>query len=226
MIKKMSVLRVLILITTTVLFVSFILYVNGELYQVDALSRVGSRGAEVTAIQEKLQERGLYSGSVDGIYGNGTRDAVSKFQKQQGLTADGIAGPQTLKKLGITVGTIPSATEANINLLARMVSAESRGEPYTGQVAVAAVILNRIEHPSFPDTLSGVLFQPGAFSAVNDGQFNEPVAESSVQAARDAFNGMDPSGGAIYYYNPDKTSNQWIRSRPVLMRIGSHLFCS
>ena len=113
-----------------------------------------------------------------------------------------------------------------MNLLARIISAEARGEVYEGQVAVGAVILNRIEHPSFPDTLSGVIYQPGAFTAITDGQFNEPVAESAYRAARDALNGTDPSGGAIYYYNPDKTSNQWIRSRPVIKRIGKHLFCS
>ena len=111
-------------------------------------------------------------------------------------------------------------------MLARIISAEARGEPYSGQVAVGAVILNRIEHPSFPDTLSGVIYQEGAFTAIVDGQFNEPIADSAYRAARDALNGQDPSGGAIYYYNPDKTSNQWIRTRPVIKRIGAHLFCS
>ena len=193
---------------------------------VDALSKYGSTGAEVKAIQQTLKERGLYNGSIDGIYGSQTQAAVKKFQKQQGLTADGIAGPQTLKRLGITIGTIPQATEANVNLLARIISAEARGEPYSGQVAVGAVILNRIEHPTFPDTLSGVIYQSGAFTAVTDGQFNQPVAESAYRAARDALNGVDPSGGAIYYYNPDRAVSQWIRTRPVIKRIGSHLFCS
>ncbi len=193
---------------------------------VDALSKVGSTGSEVKAIQQSLKDRGLYSGSVDGIYGSQTQAAVKKFQKQQGLTADGIAGPQTLKRLGVSVGSKPAATEANVNLLARIISAEARGEPYSGQVAVGAVILNRVEHPSFPDTLSGVIYQPGAFTAITDGQFNEAVAESAYRAARDALNGTDPSGGAIYYYNPDRAINQWIRSRPVIKRIGKHLFCS
>ena len=163
---------------------------------------------------------------MDGIYGSSTQAAVKRFQKQQGLTQDGIAGPQTLKKLGITIGTIPAATEENIYLLARIISAEARGEPYTGQVAVGAVVLNRVEHPSFPDTLSGVIYQSGAFTAITDGQFNEPISDSAYSAARDALNGWDPSGGAIYYYNPDKTSNAWIRTRPVIKRIGKHLFCS
>ncbi|HIS77592.1 MAG TPA: spore cortex-lytic enzyme [Candidatus Merdivicinus excrementipullorum] len=192
----------------------------------DALSKVGSRGNEVKAIQQELKDRGLYNGNVDGIFGSATESAVKRFQQQQGLTADGIAGPQTLAKLGITMGTVPEANEANVNLLARIISAEARGEPYEGQVAVGAVVLNRVEHPSFPDTLSGVIYQPGAFTAITDGQFNEPIADSAYRAARDALNGLDPSGGAIYYYNPDKTSNKWIRTRPVIKRIGAHLFCS
>ena len=192
----------------------------------DALSKVGSRGNEVISIQQELKDRGLYNGNVDGIFGSATESAVKRFQQQQGLTADGIAGPQTLAKLGITMGTVPEANEANVNLLARIISAEARGEPYEGQVAVGAVVLNRVEHPSFPDTLSGVIYQPGAFTAITDGQFNEPIADSAYRAARDALNGLDPSGGAIYYYNPDKTSNKWIRTRPVIKRIGAHLFCS
>lgn len=191
-----------------------------------ALSKVGSRGTEVRAIQQKLKERGLYTGSVDGIYGTKTKEAVIKFQKQQKIAADGIAGPVTLRKLGISIGKVPAATNANVNLLARIISAEARGESYTGQVAVGAVILNRIEHPSFPDTLSGVIYESGAFTAITDGQFNQPVADSAYKAAKDALNGWDPSGGAIYYYNPQKTSNRWIRSRPVITQIGKHIFCS
>ncbi len=195
-------------------------------FSAEALSKIGSRGTEVRAIQEKLKERGLYTGSIDGIYGKGTAEAVKKFQKQQKLTVDGIAGPATLKKLGITIGSMPAATENNVYLLARIISAEARGEPYSGQVAVGAVVLNRVEHPSFPDTLSGVIYQNGAFTAIVDGQFNEPIADSAYKAAKDALNGQDPSGGAIYYYNPSKTSNKWIRSRPVIKQIGKHLFCS
>lgn len=192
----------------------------------DVLSRYGSTGKEVTAIQQELKDRGLFYGNVTGYYGDLTYTAVKKFQKQQGLTVDGIAGPATLKALGISIGEIPDATEANINLLARIISAEARGEPYEGQVAVGAVICNRIEHPSFPDTLSGVIFQEGAFTAVTDGQFDEPVSDSAYDAARDALNGWDPSGGAIYYYNPDKTSNAWMHARPIITVIGSHRFCS
>lgn len=192
----------------------------------ETLSKVGSQGSEVKAIQQALKDWGLYKGSVDGVYGAGTEKAVKAFQKANGLTQDGIAGPATLKKLGVTIGTIPAANENNVYLLARIISAEARGEPYSGQVAVGAVVLNRIEHPSFPDTLSGVIYQNGAFTAIVDGQFNQPISDSAYKAARDALNGQDPSGGAIYYYNPDKTSNQWIRTRPVIKRIGKHLFCS
>jgi N-acetylmuramoyl-L-alanine amidase len=110
--------------------------------------------------------------------------------------------------------------------LARIISAEARGEPYIGQVAVGAVVLNRVEHPSFPDSVSGVVYQPGAFTAITDGQINEAITESAYRAAREALNGNDPTGGALYYYNPSKTSNKWIRNRPVITQIGEHLFCS
>ncbi|MBR1764051.1 MAG: spore cortex-lytic enzyme [Ruminococcus sp.] len=189
------------------------------------LSQVGSRGKEVTAIQEELKARGLFNVGVTGYYGEETRKAVLRFQKQQGIQQTGIAGPITLKALGISVGEIPAATEANIYLLARIISAEARGEPYTGQVAVGAVVLNRIEHPSFPDTLAGVIYQNGAFTAITDGQFNEPISDSAYRAARDALNGWDPTGGCIYYYNPAKTSNKFIWSRPVIITIGAHRFC-
>ena len=192
----------------------------------ETLSKLGSSGNEVTAIQKALKERGLFTADITGYYGTQTQAAVRKFQKQKGLTVDGIAGPATLSALGISVGSVPKATESNINLLARIISAEARGEPYTGQVAVGAVVLNRVQHPSFPDSIAGVIYQNGAFTAINDGQFWEPVSSSAYNAARDALNGWDPSGGAIYYYNPKKTSNAWIRSRPVITTIGDHLFCS
>lgn len=226
--KVLPVLKVVFIVLLN-LFAILLFVLAGTAEQdssISALSKVGSRGAEVRAIQQKLKDRSLYTGTVDGIYGTKTKDAVIKFQKQQKIAADGIAGPVTLKRLGISIGSTPAATNANVNLLARIISAEARGEPYTGQVAVGAVILNRIEHPSFPDSLSGVIYEPGAFTAITDGQFNQPVADSAYKAAKDALNGWDPSGGAIYYYNPGKTSNKWIRSRPVITRIGKHLFCS
>ena len=193
----------------------------------NALSKYGSTGDEVIAVQTKLKELGYYKGNIDGIYGSGTKSAVTNFQKANGLSADGIAGVKTLAALGITKSsTSGEYTESEIALLARIISAESRGEPYEGQVAVGAVILNRIAHPSFPNTLSGVIYQPGAFSCLTDGQVNVAVAESAKKAAQDAINGWDPSGGAIYYYNPAKSTNKWIFSRPVINTIGSHRFCS
>ena len=191
-----------------------------------ALSQVGSSGNEVRAIQEKLKERGLFNENVTGYYGEQTKAAVLRFQKQQGISQTGVAGPQTLKALGISIGTIPSATESNVYLLARIISAEARGEPYVGQVAVGAVILNRIEHPSFPDTLSEVIYENGAFTAIVDGQFDQPIADSAYKAARDALNGWDPTGGCIYYYNPNKTSNAFMHSRPTVTVIGNHRFCT
>lgn len=193
--------------------------------ETQTVSSLGSYGNEVRAIQERLKERGLFNANVTGYYGEITRNAVLAFQRQQGISQTGTAGPITLKALGISIGEIPAATEANVNLLARIISAESRGEPYAGQVAVGAVILNRIEHPSFPDTLSGVIFQDGAFTAVVDGQFNEPVSASAYNAARDALNGWDPTGGCIYYYNPKKTSNKFMWSRETVTVIGDHRFC-
>ncbi|MBQ1962377.1 MAG: spore cortex-lytic enzyme [Clostridia bacterium] len=197
----------------------------GFSFSVLAVSQMGSMGEEVSAVQSALKDRGYYDGKVDGIYGTVTKNAVTKFQKDNGLKTDGIAGKQTLKALGIDEGN-DVFTSSDISLLARVISAESRGEPYIGQVAVGAVILNRIEHPSFPDTLAGVVYQRGAFSCMDDGQINEAVADSAYQAARDALNGLDPSGGAIYYYNPKTATSKWIFSRPVITQIGAHVFCS
>ena len=194
-----------------------------------ALSKVGSTGSEVRQIQTKLKSWGYYTGSVDGIYGKKTEEAVRYFQRKNGLTVDGIAGPKTLAAMGISSSSASGAgslSTSDINLLARVIAAEARGESYTGQVAVGAVILNRVRHPSFPDTLSGVVYQRGAFTCMTDGQFSvTSIPESCRNAAKAAANGWDPTGGAIYYYNPAKTSNAWMRSRPVLTTIGSHVFC-
>ena len=196
-----------------------------------SLSKVGSRGTEVTNIQTRLKDWGYYTGSIDGIYGTQTRDAVIYFQKKNGLTADGIAGSLTLEKIGLPTESSSSTvvsgySSSDYYLLAKLISAESRGEPYIGQVAVGAVILNRIEHPSFPDTISGVIYQNGAFTCMTDGQFNQPVSDSAYRAARDALNGLDPCGGAIYYFNPNTATNAWIWSRPLIKVIGSHRFCT
>ena len=194
---------------------------------VSTLSKMGSRGDEVRRIQQKLKSMGYYTGSVDGIYGTQTQSAVKKFQRDNGLDSDGIAGSKTLSYLGITSGSSGSGqyNSNDVYLLAKVIAAEARGESYVGQVAVGAVVLNRVEHSSFPDSIAGVVYQPGAFSCVNDSNWSVAPTAESQKAARDAINGWDPSGGAIYYYNPAKTSNQWIRSRPVIVTIGSHLFC-
>ena len=192
-----------------------------------AVYRQGSRGTEVRTIQTKLKRWGYYSGSVDDIYGKQTTSAVVSFQKKNGLTADGVCGEKTLAALGMgTANTAQSSgREDDLWLLARMISAEARGEPYSGQVAVGAVILNRVKHPSFPNTISGVLYQPGAFSSVADGQFySVQITDSARKAAQDALNGSDPSGGAIYFYNPAKSTSKWIFSRETILTIGDHVF--
>ena len=191
-----------------------------------ATYRQGSTGEQVRIIQTKLKNWGYYDGAVDGIFGSGTAEAVRDFQRKNGLTADGIVGPATLKALGMSTGGGGSGQESTVELLARVISAEARGEPYSGQVAVGAVILNRVEHPSFPNTVAGVVYQPGAFTCMVDGQIDQPVADSAYRAARDALNGADPSGGAIYYFNPSTATSAWIWSRPLIKVIGSHRFCA
>lgn len=187
----------------------------------------GSTGSVVSEIQQKLKDWGYYSADVDGIYGSRTEAAVLLFQQKNGLAADGKAGTETLAALGISsAGLIEQNTSGDVALLARLISAEARGESYEGQVAVGAVVMNRIAHPSFPNTLSGVIYQRGAFSCLDDGQFDEPVAQSAYAAARDAMNGYDPTGGAIYYFNPVTATNQWIWSRPLIVQIGKHRFCA
>ncbi|MBQ2634140.1 MAG: spore cortex-lytic enzyme [Oscillospiraceae bacterium] len=186
----------------------------------------GSSGGTVKEIQTKLKNWGYYSGAIDGVYGSRTEAAVRHFQEKNGLTVDGKAGPKTLAALGIQSATAAQSDAGDVKLLARLISAEARGEPYSGQVAVGAVVLNRMKHPSFPGTMSGVIYQSGAFSCLADGQFNQPVADSAYRAARDALNGWDPSGGAIYYFNPATATSSWIWSRPLLVVIGKHRFCS
>lgn len=190
----------------------------------------GSSGNTVKQIQQVLKNQGFYGGQIDGVFGSGTETSVKGFQKAYGLTVDGKVGSATLKAMGISDQSSTSspqgAQSGDVNLLARLISAEARGEPYSGQVAVGAVVLNRIDSPIFPNSMSGVIYQHGAFSCLQDGQFNEPVADSAYRAARDALNGVDPSGGAIYYFNPATATNKWIWSRPLLVVIGKHRFCS
>lgn len=191
-----------------------------------ATYRKGDSGEQVRQIQQKLKRWGYYGGAVDGIYGSDTVKAVKAFQKKNGLTQDGVCGNATLRALGISTGTSAAGAgqQNDLYLLAKMISAEARGEPYVGQVAVGAVILNRVRHPSFPNTIAGVLYQPGAFTALADGQFRQEPEEEARRAAQDAMNGWDPSGGAIYYYNPAKSTSSWIFSRETIAVIGKHVF--
>ncbi len=188
------------------------------------LSSFGSRGEEVRQIQRKLRSLGFYSGGVDGIYGTATKKAVTAFQKSCGIRADGIAGPTTLLYLGLSSSSGYSSSD--VWLLAKLIAAEARGETYRGQVAVGAVVLNRVSHASFPDSVSGVIYQNGAFDCVRDSNWNVSPGDTAKRAAQDALNGWDPTGGAIYYYNPKTASNGWIRTRPVLTTIGNHTFCA
>lgn len=220
--------KIIFIILLLVLVVTFDVVLMSWNSEVEALSKYGSRGTEVRTIQEKLKRWGYYSGSVDGIYGSQTVSAVKKFQKKNGLTVDGIAGTQTLKAMGITSSSSSSSSSnnsSNVNLLARVVYGEARGEPYTGQVAVAAVVLNRVKSSKFPNTIAGVVYQSGAFDAVADGQVNMTPDATAKKAAQDALNGWDPSYGAIYYFNPNTATNKWIWSRPMTVTIGKHRFC-
>lgn len=193
--------------------------------------RYGSRGDKVKELQQKLKRWGYYTGSIDGIFGSGTQAAVKKFQKKNGLTADGIVGPKTAAALGMNLTSSSSSSgsssssSGDLYLLARLVHGEARGEPYKGKVAVAAVVLNRVKSSSFPNTIAGVIYQKGAFDAVSDGQINMQPDNESIRAARDAMNGWDPSNGCLYYYNPKTATSRWMLSRPVLLRIGQHAFC-
>ena len=220
-----SIILVISLITTGI-----IIYKNKQQNAtVETLSKYGSRGSEVTQIQTKLKRWGYYSGNIDGIYGTQTVNAVKYFQRKNGLTADGIAGPATLKAMGIMTSSSSSSSSSsynsNLNLLSRVIYGEARGEPYTGQVAVGAVVMNRIKSSSFPNTLSGVVYQSGAFDAVKDGQVNLTPDSTARKAAQDAMNGWDPSYGAIYYFNPSTATNKWIWLRPMTVTIGKHRFC-
>jgi len=200
--------------------------ITGE--STEVLSYYGSRGQEVVNIQTKLKQWGYYKGNIDGIFGNLTYQAVREFQRKNGLKVDGIVGPETLAALGLPTGqaaqTTSTSVSKDLNLLARIIHGEARGEPYVGKVAVGAVVLNRVKDSRFPNTIAGVIYQPGAFDAVTDGQINLPPDDTSIKAARDALNGWDPTYGCVYYWNPATATSKWIWSRPIVTRIGKHVF--
>ncbi len=191
----------------------------------------GSKGEQVSQVQRKLKQWGYYSGSVDGVFGQDTYNAVVRFQKKNGLTADGVVGTQTAAAMGLTFsGSVSASTgtassyESDVELLARLIHGEARGEPYVGMVAVGAVVLNRVKSSKFPNTIAGVIYQSGAFDCVRDGQINLTPNEQSRRAARDALNGWDPTGGCLYYYNPSTATSSWIWQREVRLTIGDHSF--
>lgn len=194
------------------------------------LLKQGASGSDVKAAQNKLIALGYLNDKADGIFGSKTKDAVTRFQRDKGLQADGIIGDKTAKALGITVSSSSSSngnsgySGSDVYLLAKCIYAESRGEPYIGQVAVGAVVLNRVKSSKFPNSISGVIYEPWAFTAVHDGQINLTPDASAKRAAQDAMNGWDPTNGCIYYYNPDVATSAWIWSRKIMLVIGRHNF--
>ena len=221
--RKKLILALAVIFAVNIFIIALAQRASAELY------KKGSGGSVVSEIQTRLKNWGYYNGDVDGVYGSQTEKAVRWFQQKNGLNVDGQVGDQTLAALGMSVSGASSGGSGgsgSLDLLARLISAEARGEPYEGQVAVGAVVLNRVEHPSFPNSIAEVIYQPGAFSCLDDGQFDEPVAESAYRAAQDAVNGWDPSYGAIYYFNPSTATSKWIWSRPLIVNIGKHRFCS
>ncbi|MFA6807592.1 MAG: spore cortex-lytic enzyme [Eubacteriales bacterium] len=205
--------------------------VNGNAALGDRQLAKGSKGPEVEELQKKLNQLGYNVGAVDGVFGKKTDEAVKQLQKDRGIEIDGVVGEVTVEQLKNLTGESKTASgkavgfkNADSNLLARCVSAEARGEPYMGQVAVAAVIMNRIKSSSFPNSIADIVYQPKAFSSVEDGQINDPPLSDAVKAAKEAMSGQDPTHGAIYFFNPDKTKNKFVWSRPQIMKIGNHIF--
>lgn len=208
--------------------VSYLVNINFiEPFENQSVVQTATTTSENKIIQQRLKKWGYYTGAVDGILGPKSVAAIKKFQRNNGLAADGIVGPKTAAKIGITLSSSSSnkQTSSDLYLLAKCVYAEARGESYTGQVAVAAVILNRVKSASFPNTIAGVIYQPWAFTAVHDGQINLEPNQTAYNAARDAMNGWDPTYGCLYYYNPKTATSKWIYSRQQVVKIGSHVFC-
>lgn len=200
--------------------------VSGDYYYTESQSAVETlTSSQVKTLQTKLKRWGYYNGAVDGIYGSKTISAVKSFQRKNNLTADGIVGPKTASALGMTLSSSSSKqTSSDQYLLAKCIHAEARGEPYTGQVAVGAVILNRVKNANFPNTIAGVIYQKNAFTCVSDGQINLEPNANALSAAKDALNGWDPTSGCIYYFNPATATSSWIWSRPQVITIGKHIF--
>ncbi len=230
--KKVTIKRSIAIVLLLALFITSLVMFSGVLTLDEAEAAVvkqGDSGSTVKQIQTKLKSWGYYTGSVDGVFGSRTLAAVKYFQRVNGLTADGIVGAKTAAAMGIKLssssGGSSTSTSSDLNLLARVVYAEARGEPYTGQVAIAAVVLNRVKSSSFPNTIAGVVYQPYAFTCINDGQINLTPNQTAYNAARDALNGWDPTYGCLFYYNPATATSAWIRQKTIKLYIGSHVFC-
>lgn len=236
--KRLKVSLAIILSVIAVGCSSAFFIANAVLPQVEqtAIVNAQSSSQDIKLVQKKLKNWGYYKGAIDGIYGSGTKSAVKLFQRKNNLVVDGIIGNKTLAAMGISASMLSSSggssssqapsgyTNPDYKLLARLIYAEARGETYQGQVAVGAVVLNRVRSSSFPNTISGVIYQPYAFTCVNDGQINLTPNKTAYNAARDAMNGWDPSYGSLYYYNPKVATSSWIFSRPVVVTIGNHVF--
>ena len=221
--RKKLILAVAVIFAVNIFIIAMAQRASADLY------KKGASGDMVVEIQTRLKNWGYYDGAVDGIFGSGTERAVKYFQRTNGLSADGQVGDLTLAALGITPtgssgGGSSGGGSGDVDLLARLISAEARGEPYEGQVAVGAVVMNRIKSASFPNTMAGVIYQSYAFTAVNDGQINLTPNATAKKAAQDAMNGWDPTYGAIYYYNPAIATSSWIFSRKTTVTIGNHVF--
>lgn len=218
----------IICISMTIVFMTIMLFTSTPAVEAASVKQ-GSKGDIVRTIQTKLKNLGYFNSTVDGIFGAKTTTAVKAFQRANKLTPDGIVGNATAAKMGIKLTNSSTSTpnaggNSDLYLLARCIYGEARGEPYTGKVAVGAVILNRVKSKEFPNTISGVIYQPWAFTAVNDGQINLGTNDECLRAAQDSLNGWDPTYGCIYYYNPKTATNQWIRTRKIVLTIGKHVF--
>ena len=203
-------------------------FVNNNYLETNSIiSEAATTRSENRTIQTKLKRWGYYKGNIDGIYGSQTKKAVRYFQRKNGLAVDGIVGRRTAAAMGIRLSSNSSSnsqSSSDLDLLAKIIHAEARGEPYSGQVAIAAVVLNRVKSASFPNTIAGVIYQPYAFTAVDDGQINLRPNKTAYKAAQDALNGWDPTYGCLYYYNPKTATSSWIWSRKTVVTIGRHRF--
>lgn len=223
-----------IIILVVIFSVSIPLFLKGSVFIAPITGKLAPdmESDDVRKMQQRLKNWNYYEGEISGKYDLKTYFAVRDFQETYKLPVSGIANEDTLTTMGLTTlakwGEVyaQSSQVNNEQLLARAINGEARGEPYEGQVAVGAVILNRTRDPQFPKTVAGVIYQPGAFTAVSDGQINVPIDPNStvVKAARDALNGWDPTNGCLYYWNPATATSKWIWSRQIVKKIGKHYF--